>query len=123
MTTTVTLPLPPTTNRLRLPKGGRLITTREYRAWQEEALWALHKQGFVHGGSIEYPQPMQLTVKLTVHRETNHVQDIDNRSKGSLDICSGLIYEDDSQIQLLIIERGEKKQPGSVVVEVKEWGK
>tara|TARA_R100000655_G_scaffold72899_4_gene111400 strand:+ start:4363 stop:4737 length:375 start_codon:yes stop_codon:yes gene_type:complete len=120
MSVSLYLPLPPSTNRLRIPQRGRLVTSREYRRWQDDAMMALLKQGRTGGGLIDFEEGTLVDVSLTVHRESNRRQDIDNRTKAVLDIISGIVYADDAQIAALHVYRGEKRQPGGVAVEVRE---
>lgn len=61
----------------------------------------------------------RLAVSLTLHNSANRKFDVDNFCKGLFDALTYAgVWADDSQIDVLHIERGEKRRPGAVVVRV-----
>ncbi len=91
--TRLTLPMPPTTNHLRMPVRGRLVTSPEYRKWQEEAAHAL----WTHN------QPTPILGAVGVHIQVcptdKRIRDLDNTAnfKAILDLLvrHGVIEGDD----------------------------
>lgn len=103
------LPIPPSTNKLyrNVPKVGR-VKTGYYAAWIEEAGLRLN------GQRTETFGKMNVNVAMTV--PTDLRRDLDNYAKATLDLLTRhSIWHDDSQVQKLTIERGDRKD---VLVEV-----
>lgn len=97
------MPVPPSTNNLfvNITRGGR-ATSKRYAAWQTEAGWALKQRPVMSFGQ------MQVEVKIWVPRSSK--RDVDNFAKGILDLLTKhRIYNDDRQVQRLVIERHDDK--------------
>ncbi len=90
--TRLVLPMPPTTNHLRMPVRGRLITSPEYRKWQTEA-----------GLSVITDKPKRHIGPVGVHIQVcptdKRIRDLDNTAnfKAVLDLLvkHGVIEGDD----------------------------
>lgn len=97
------LPVPPSTNNLfvNLTRGGRAASKR-YTQWQTDAGWALKQRPVTSFGG------MLVEVKIWVPR--NNRRDVDNFAKGILDLLTKhRVYNDDRQVQRLVIERHDDK--------------
>lgn len=66
------------------------------------------------------PYTGRLMLIISVHPPDNRRRDLDNILKALLDAMEGMLYEDDSQIDELLIRRKENVQGGSVHVTVEE---
>lgn len=108
MTVTLTLPLPPSTNNLfrNVNRHGR-VRTDAYKAWADEAGWAL---------KMQRPTPIEgaVSISITVHRVSKS-SDLDNRAKAVLDllVTHGVI-EDDNLVEELSLRWSPEK--GATVV-------
>lgn len=111
-----TLPWPPTVNHYRLPVRGRLITSKAGREYLQAALVAIKQQGGTKLGGR-----LAITIWLTV--PDRRKRDVDNVLKPILDaLTSGGAYEDDSQIDRLMVGRAGVGKPGLVHVTVQQIG-
>jgi crossover junction endodeoxyribonuclease RusA len=60
-------------------------------------------------------------MQVTLYPKDRRKQDIDNRIKALWDaLASAGVYEDDSQIDVLIVQRGEIKKGGGCLVMIEE---
>mgnify|MGYP003353718902 FL=1 len=64
----------------------------------------------------------RLEVTITLYPTDRRIRDLDNSLKSCLDAIgqSGLVFNDDSQIDVLIVQRGEIVKGGKALVEIKE---
>jgi crossover junction endodeoxyribonuclease RusA len=111
----LSLPLPPSVNHYWGSLGKRRFVSKAGKEFK------LKVQEYV----LEYRVPklgtsrLQMTVIL--HPRDKRKQDIDNRIKALWDaLADAGVYDDDEQIDVLIIERGEIKKGGAcrVMIEV-----
>jgi crossover junction endodeoxyribonuclease RusA len=58
----------------------------------------------------------RLQFQVTLYPRDKRIQDIDNRIKALFDALEGLAYDSDSQIDVLIVQRGEIKKGGGCLV-------
>jgi len=113
----LTLPYPPSTNRLwrcptRGPLRGRHMLSKEARAYKDEV--GILAQSFFLSAILG-----PVGIRLLVHPPDKRRRDLDNTLKAILDSLTGHAYTDDSQIARLEVERGEVERPhGSVEVSV-----
>ena len=92
--------IPPSVNRLWRAVGGRVIKSKAYRTWAEEASYRLH--------SVEHNQDVGLLdgpVAVHIEVPTSCRQDIDNVPKAVLDALEGRAYKNDRQVEALHVER------------------
>lgn len=115
----VRLPMPPSAGSRFAVYKGRMILTAKARAWKQSAEWDVRKQ---YQGQ---PIKGRVQVTLTLHPAANkdgsarrRVMDRDNACKATLDALNGIVYMDDSQIDPLIVTKGECKPQGGVTLEV-----
>ena len=89
-TTTFTLPMPPSMNRLWRANRGRVHISQDYKAWKMEA--SLHLNQQKHVGEI--PPPYR--VVYAFDRKDDGVGDVFNREKALSDLLqsTGVITDD-----------------------------
>ena len=112
------LPYPPTVNHYHQPvrqgRGVRIIKGAKARAYQAEAVAALVAAG-LDGEAISGP----VKVTITLNPPTLARYDVDGRPKGVLDALTAAgFWLDDSQVQSMTVEKGEKVKGGNAVVKV-----
>jgi crossover junction endodeoxyribonuclease RusA len=111
------LPMPPSANHywrmFVLQKTPRMIISAEGRAYREAVFFATRKEFNKATG------PLRVTIQICYG--TRRKIDLDNRLKSLLDALTHAgVYEDDSQIDFLSVERGPVSPPDGycdVVVE------
>lgn len=108
------LPYPPTVNHYRLPVRGRLITSKAGREYLQSACMAIKQQGATKLTG-------RLVVSIWVTVPDRRKRDLDNLLKPVLDaLTHGEAYEDDGQIDRLMVGRAGVGKPGCVRVTVQE---
>lgn len=103
------LPYPPPTNHLYATVRGRRVLSKRGRDYKEEAGWlALTARLERHSG------PVAVTVRLYRPQRTG---DVDGALKVLLDSLTGILYNDDSQVEELHAYRyDDKANPRAEVV-------
>ena len=112
------LPYPPTVNHYHQPvrqgRGVRIIKGAKARAYQADAVAAITAAGLDAEG-IDGP----VRITITLNPPTLARYDVDGRPKGVLDALTAAgFWLDDSQVQSMTVEKGEKVKGGSAVVKV-----
>jgi crossover junction endodeoxyribonuclease RusA len=108
------LPFPPSVNHYYRRVGPRTLISREGRAYREKvcSLLAALRVPIFTG---------PLDVEIEVFPPDRRRRDLDNLQKSLLDsLQHGELYEDDSQIAKLTIEKQECVAGGMVIVRVQE---
>ena len=100
-----------TDHRARVTSRGTFMQ-KQYRAYMERArLVALSQRprGWAADG--------RYSVHVVVLEPDRRSRDLDNAAKGCLDAMRGVLWDDDRQIDRLVIERGEvsREQPCVIV--------
>ena len=92
--TTLTIPAPPSVNKLfkTLP-GNRRAKTRDYTNWLNECGWLVREQLTAEGCD---PVPGRVVVLISVER-TNMLADCDNLTKATLDLLVKMKVIDDDR--------------------------
>lgn len=97
---------PYTTNSLYGQKGHRRYMTTKGKELKEDYQWQIKSQ---YRGN---PMKGDIDLRVELFFADNRKRDIDNYNKILLDAFMGLLWEDDSQIQsLLIIKNKDLKNP------------
>ncbi len=108
----LTLPWPPSVNHYWRRIGNRTLISKAGRRFRTRVLATL---------SAQHIEPMTglLAVRVVAHPPDRRRRDLDNIAKSLLDALEhGGIYEDDSQIDWLSIERASVVKGGAVIVEI-----
>ena len=105
------LPLPPSVNSYRTIFRGRMGISKAGRDFKAQ----------VSDYVVEYRVPKlgkaRLEMKVIIYPRDRRKQDIDNRIKALWDALGDAgVFDDDEQIDILMIERGEIKKGGGVLV-------
>lgn len=115
----VTIPLPPSVNSLyrafRQGRSVRTIMSKDGREWYKKAMETARIPGHT-------PLSARLDVVIYLWFPTMRRCDIDNRTKGALDVCTKAgVWEDDSLIDRLTVERrGLDRDNPRAVIEIRE---
>ena len=122
---TLTLPYPPTVNSYK--RAGRLTTTKTGKLYQPRVntdatkrfyyeVWMLVRQkGFEgFGGAV-------LSLEIDIYPPDKRRRDIDNIIKPACDsLMNSGLFDDDSQIARLIVQRQHIISSGELVVRIRE---
>ena len=105
------LPLPPSVNSYRTIFRGRMGISKAGREFKSQ----------ISDYVVEYRVPKlgkaRLEMKVVIYPRDRRKQDIDNRIKALWDALGDAgVFDDDEQIDILHIERGEIKKGGGVLV-------
>lgn len=112
--TPLTLPFPPSVNRMYRVFGNRSILSAAGRAYRAAVTEALAGTPKLLG---------RVSVAIVAHPPDNRRRDLDNLLKASLDgLVHGGALEDDSQIDDLRIVRGENRRHGALSVLIHPLG-
>ena len=119
MTVEMLLPWPPSTNTLhrnaRIGNRQATLLSEKGRAYFDAAAYEVIRQR--DGAKFSGP----VAVEITLHAPTRRSIDIDNRIKATLDAMThGGLWVDDSQVDVLIVQRGEVRRGGAAAVRVWE---
>ena len=109
------LPFPPSVNGYWRNINGRTLISAKGRAYKRAIARLVkwnHAAKKLQG---------RLAVLVILHPPDKRKRDIDNSMKALLDSMQAAgVYLDDSQIDRLVIERGEIKKGGAAIVTIKE---
>ncbi len=109
-------PYPPSVNTYWGFSGHRRFLTPKASNFKIQVKNAILLAGVKHLGNA------RLEVSITLFPPDKRIRDIDNSLKSCLDaICqSNLIFNDDSQIDVLLVQRGEITKGGKAKIDIKE---
>ena len=81
----------------------------------------LQVQDYVIENAVPKMGDKRLQMQVTLYPRDRRKQDIDNRIKALWDALTDAgVYEDDSQIDVLIVQRGEIRKGGGCLVMIEE---
>ena len=113
--TTLTLPFPPSVNGYWRNINGRTLISVKGRAYKKAVA------RLVQWNHAAKQLESRLEVLVILHPPDKRKRDIDNSMKALLDSMQAAgVYLDDSQIDRLVIERGEVEKGGVAVITIKE---
>jgi len=105
----LTLPYPPSLNRMYRAVNGRNILSREGREYRGRTHHLVQQTGFVPEGDVK--------VTLAFYRPARR-GDLDNCLKATMDTLSGVAFRDDCQVARIDAARFEDKANPRVEVTV-----
>lgn len=109
------LPFPPSVNTYWGFQGSRRFLTNKAKAFK-----TVTKERFDATGHLGLGKS-RLFVSMTLHAPDKRVRDIDNVVKSTLDaLCQAGVFEDDGQIDVLLVKRAIPMKGGSCIVRVEE---
>lgn len=114
---TILMPFPPSVNTYWRHSARGIYLSKKGRDYKAEV-----RSLFTDSGARLMEERLELAVLL--NPPDRRKRDIDNYCKSLLDALIGLAYRDDSQIDSLLVQRGEVEQGGSALVfmrPVVEW--
>jgi crossover junction endodeoxyribonuclease RusA len=110
------IPYPPSVNSYWGFNGHRRFLTPEAVEFKNQVKIAILEAGVKHFGDA------RLEITITLYPKDKRVRDLDNSLKSCLDAIgqSGLVFKDDSQIDVLLVQRGEIVKGGQALIEIKK---
>lgn len=112
----ITLPYPPSTNRLTRFGGGRAYHSPKAKAWKIAAALSARSAGVTASS-------MPMHVSITLHPRKNKDGsaskvrlDVDNPIKATFDALNGIAWFDDKQIIKVTAQIGHAVQNGALTV-------
>jgi len=108
------LPYPPSINSYWRANGNRRFISKEGMLFREKVAEYLEEYKVPNLGT------KRLRMDVTLYPRDRRIQDIDNRIKALWDALEGWVYEDDAQIDVLIVQRGEIRKGGGCLVMIDE---
>lgn len=105
------LPLPPSVNSYRTIFRGRMGISKAGRLFKEQVSDYVAEYKVPKLGSV------RLEMSVTLYPRDRRKQDIDNRIKALWDALTDAgVFDDDEQIDVLMVQRGEIKKGGGCLV-------
>jgi crossover junction endodeoxyribonuclease RusA len=112
---TIELPWPPSVNTYWRHVGARMLISKPGRQYRQSVELAV----LIAGGRRNLLGRLSLQIAATP--PDNRRRDLDNVLKAPLDaLAKSGVYEDDSQIDELVIRRLKPSKPGRLVIEIRE---
>lgn len=109
----LTIPLPPSVNHIWRTGNGRHYRSEKYVKFAQAVGWAVIEAGRPRLGTA------RLEVEITLFPATRATQDIDNRIKATLDaLMHAGVFQDDSQVDVLIVNRGPLRKGGAAEIRI-----
>ena len=112
----ITLPWPPSVNRIWRSVGGRVLLSAEGRTYRQAVEVAVLEQ---HGAGD--PLTGRLSMTIRAYPPDRRRRDVDNMAKAILDSLERAgVYVNDAQIDHLSIRRMSVEKPGRVEVSIRQ---
>jgi crossover junction endodeoxyribonuclease RusA len=108
------LPLPPSVNTYWRANGKRRFISKEGMLFRENVI------DYCIENKVPSFGDKRLQFQVTLYPRDKRIQDIDNRIKALFDALEGWAYDSDSQIDVLIVQRGEIRKGGGCLVMIDE---
>jgi Holliday junction resolvase RusA-like endonuclease len=102
-------------NSYRIGRGGRMYVPKDVKEYDERLSEAARR-------SMKGLEVLEgrLKVRIVLTQSDKRRRDLQNLAKGTLDSLNEIVYKDDSQIDVLVMERIFEKGTWKVVIEVEE---
>jgi len=109
------LPLPPSVNSYRTIFRNRMGISKAGKEFK------LQVQDYVIANCVPKLGQKRLEMQVTLYPRDRRKQDIDNRIKALWDALTDAgVFDDDEQIDVLIVQRGEIRKGGGCLVMIDE---
>ena len=109
------LPYPPSVNTYWGFSGSRRFLTTKAKDFKMVTKARFDASGYAGLGNA------RLSVSMTLHAPDKRVRDIDNVVKSTLDaLCQAGAFEDDAQVDVLLVKRSFPMKGGSCVVRLEK---
>lgn len=93
-------------NSRHIGRRGRIYTrTATLLLYENTVVASWHAAGY---SPLSLPPPHRFAVEITLHFPDSRRRDVGNYSKSICDALSGVVWEDDVQIDRLVLTRGEE---------------
>lgn len=110
------LPLrPPSVNTYWRKWQNRMVISKAGREFKRTA-----REKLIEAFCEDKPYACPLKLKISLYFKDNRKRDIDNYCKGILDSMTGIVYEDDSQIDKLTLEKFIGTGEDKIIIELEE---
>lgn len=119
----LTVPYPPSVNHYWRKWHNRMVISREGRAYRKDvqALLAPERCGTSGNGPRKPPSGGRIALAMDAYPPDRRRRDLDNIQKPLLDALEHAgVYEDDSQIDLLLTRRCEPTPGGRAEIRVED---
>ena len=117
---TLSLPYPPSTNRLTRYGNGKAYASPQAQAWKQQAAWVAKAAGV-------RVTALPVAVAILLHPKANKDGsaskrriDLDNAIKATLDALNGVAWLDDRQVIRLAAEVSDPLEHGGLTVNWRE---
>ena len=109
------LPLPPSVNHYWGVHGHRRFVSKAGKEFK------LQVQDYVIDNCVPKMGEKRLQMQVTLYPRDRRKQDIDNRIKALWDaLAEAGVFDNDEQIDILIVQRGEIRKGGGCLVMIEE---
>ena len=112
---TLTLPFPPSLNTYYRHVGAKVLISKKGREYREAVGW------IALVGRARLQLKGRLAIEIDAYPPDRRARDIDNLQKACLDAMQkAMVYENDSQIDRLVVQRMPVAPGGSMTVRIYE---
>ncbi|AUW32596.1 RusA family crossover junction endodeoxyribonuclease [Acidithiobacillus caldus] len=126
----ITLPYPPSTNRIWRTAGGKTYLPAKVADYKRRAAWVA-KMAMRDRPPLTGPVAVRIVLHPVLPKDAEkrrqiwgdywHLElrciDLANAEKAAVDALQGVAFEDDKQIVRMVLERGQPVPEGAVFVE------
>lgn len=116
---TIRLTYPPSLNRYLRTFRGRQVRSAEANRYKFEAAYRAKQSGMeLLSGKVAVYVNLHPKTRKKESKSNIRCIDLDNCCKVALDALQGIAYEDDRQVELMVLKRCEPVQGGALVLSV-----
>lgn len=113
MQQTFTLPFPPSVNHYWRHVGNKVLVSSAGRKYRDAVIKSVAQQ------SVESFGTARVALMARLSPPDRRRRDLDNMAKAMLDgLTAANVYDDDSQLDMIVLRRGDVCPDGSVSIEL-----